>query len=81
MFNVPPDRPLVKVATVPIERIALRACVTPSEAIAAAAAAGITLTQPDPHSTWLSDQHGKPVFWWAAGGTLYIKAFASPTKS
>jgi hypothetical protein len=50
-------------------------CVTPGEAIAAAAAAGIRLVQPRPESAWLTDAAGRPVFWWAAGPTLYLRAY------
>jgi hypothetical protein len=51
--------------------------VTPGEAMEAAAAAGIRLRlrQPDPHSAWLADEAGRPVFWAVLRGCIYFRTF------
>lgn len=49
--------------------------VTPRDAIAIAAAAGIHLEQPDRWHAWLSDEQGRLVFWWVAGDHLHLSIF------
>ena len=49
--------------------------VTPAEAIAAAAAVGLTLRLVDAYSAWLVDAEGRYVFWWAADDVLYLRPF------